>query len=201
MRPDYLVPITDCEDFTRAPLARIENYRWETGYEPEAFAQLIYISGVGFCVRLEAKEKDPKRDCTFYNQPVYKDSCLEFFVNFAPSQPKYMNYEMNANGAFLAALRTDRKNKTPIHELTHDLPAVRAEIGEDRWSVTALFTDRFISELWGKNGFRPGDTFTGNFYKCGDETPQPHYGMWSPVELEKPDFHQPAFFGTFRLEG
>lgn len=201
MRPEYLVPIVDGEDFSKAPIARISEYRWEEGYAPEASAQLIRIRGLGFCVRLEAKETSPKALCTFYNQPVYKDSCLEFFVNFNPAQPKYMNFEMNANGAFLAALRTGRKDKTPIHELTHDLPPVRPRVDADRWSVTALFTDDFIRELFGKDSFRPGDTFVGNFYKCGDETPHPHYGMWSLVDTETPDFHQPSFFGTFRLIG
>ena len=200
MRPEYVVPIVDGEDFESAPKASISVYRWEKGYAPEAYAQLIRLRGLGFCLRMVAKETNPKAVYTFYNQPVYLDSCLEFFVNFNPAQPCYMNFEMNANGAFLAAIRTDRKHKTPIHERISDLPPVKAKIEKDSWSVTVFFSDRFIGELFGKDTFRPGDTFTGNFYKCGDETPQPHYGMWSPVETETPDFHQPSYFGTFRLE-
>ena len=200
MRPVYVVPITDCEDFSKAKEAKISHYRWETGYEPEASARLIYLRNRGFLLAMTAKEADPKADCTMYNQPVYKDSCLEFFVNFNPAQPLYMNFEMNSNGAFLAALRPGRKGKTPIHELTGDLPPVFARKEADAWTVKAFFPNEFIGQLFGKDSFGPGDEFSGNFYKCGDETPHPHYGMWSPVDTEEPDFHQPSFFGTFRLQ-
>lgn len=200
MTPVYSVRITDSDDFTDIPKAKISCYRWETGYEPEAFAQLIYLRGLGFCLRMEAKEEHPKAVYTLYNQPVYLDSCLEFFVNFRPEQPRYMNFEMNSNGAFLAALRTGRKDKTPIHELTRDLPAVLSGKGNGSWFVKAFFPDSFVKTLFGRDGFQAGDEFTGNFFKCGDETPQPHYGMWSPVMTEQPDFHQPSYFGRFRLE-
>ena len=40
----------------------------------------------------------------------------------------------------------------------------------------------------------------GNFYKCGDETVQPHYYSWNPVELVDPDFHRSEFFGKLYFE-
>lgn len=201
MKPIYHVKTCAVPDFSGAEKALIRHYRWETGYAPEAFAQLVYVKDLGFALRMEAKETDPKTVYTLYNQDVYKDSCLEFFVNFNPAQPKYVNFEMNSAGAFLSALRTGRKDKTPIHELLSDLPAVRAEKTADAWCVNVFFTLSQIETLFGKRDFRKGDEFAGNFYKCGDETPFPHYGMWSPVELDKPDFHRPEFFGTFVLEG
>ena len=200
MRPEYVVPVKDGPSFENVPKAVIGCYKWETGYEPFAYAQLIRLRGTGFLLRMEAEETDPKADYSLYNQPVYKDSCLEFFVNFNPDQPKYMNFEMNSNGAFLAALRTGRKDKTPIHELTKDLPAVSAKKDPDRWSVRVFFPDAFIAQLFGKDVFRAGDRFLGNFYKCGDETPHPHYGMWSPIDADHPDFHQSSFFGSFVIE-
>ncbi len=39
-----------------------------------------------------------------------------------------------------------------------------------------------------------------NFYKCGDELQTPHFLSWNPIEIEKPDFHRPDFFGTLRFE-
>lgn len=201
MRPEYEVKIRSGEDFRNVPKAEISTYKWEEGYAPEAFAQLICLEGFGFCLHMEVKEENPKAVYTMYNQPVYLDSCLEFFVNFNPEQPKYMNFEMNSNGAFLAAIRTDRQNKTPIHEVLRDLPAVKAKKEKDRWYVNVFFSNRQIGELFGKFNFHAGDTFFGNFYKCGDETPIPHYGMWSPVEVDAPDFHRPEYFGTFRIEG
>ena len=48
--------------------------------------------------------------------------------------------------------------------------------------------------------FGHGYTFRGNFYKCGDETAIPHYGMWNPVGTENADFHRPEYFGDFVIE-
>lgn len=200
--PCYTILTRPRVDFTDVPKAEIAAYQWagEADYAPKAFAQMIYVENLGFALHMEAFETDPKADSTVYNQPVYKDSCLECFINFNPAQPNYINFEMNANGAFLSALRPERKPKTPIHELLSDLPAVRAERFADRWTVDAFFTLAQIETLFGKGSFAPGDKFCGNFYKCGDETPIPHYGMWAPIENETPDFHRPEFFGTMILQ-
>ena len=200
-RSTYTVLVKDCVDFSDAPKAEISCYKWTEGYAPYAFAQVIYVDGLGFALHMEAYETDPKRVYTIYNQPVYTDSCLEFFVNFNPEQPLYINFEMNANGAFLSALRPGRKGKTPIHELLSDLPAVYAKQYEDRWTVDAFFALEQIEKLFGKKTFAAGDVLKGNFYKCGDETPIPHFGMWAPIDVEAPDFHRPEFFGDLIIGG
>lgn len=191
----YNILVKDSVDFSDAPKAEIACYKWTEGYTPYAFAQLIYVRDLGLALHMEAYESDPKSVYTMYNQPVYTDSCLEFFVNCNPDQPLYINFEMNANGAFLSALRPGRKGKQPIHELMSDLPAVMAKKFEDHWSVDAIFTLSQIKTLFGKDTFETGDVLLGNFYKCGDETPIPHFGMWAPIDLEAPDFHKPEFFG------
>ena len=191
----YNILVKDSVDFSDAPKAEIACYKWTEGYTPYAFAQLIYVRDLGLALHMEANESDPKSVYTMYNQPVYTDSCLEFFVNCNPDQPLYINFEMNANGAFLSALRPGRKGKQPIHELMSDLPAVMAKKFEDHWSVDAFFTLSQIKTLFGKDTFETGDVLLGNFFKCGDETPIPHFGMWAPIDLEAPDFHRPEFFG------
>ena len=191
----YNILVKDSVDFSDAPKAEIACYKWTEGYTPYAFAQVIYVRDLGLALHMEAYESDPKSVYTMYNQPVYTDSCLEFFVNCNPKQPLYINFEMNANGAFLSALRPGRKGKQPIHELMSDLPAVMAKKFEDHWSVDAFFTLSQIKTLFGKDTFETGDVLLGNFYKCGDETPIPHFGMWAPIDLEAPDFHRPEFFG------
>ena len=196
---EYIIKVKKDIDFTDVPKAEISCYKWETGYEPEAYAQLIFIEGRGFALRMTAYEENPKAIYTKYGEDVYKDSCLEFFASFNPDSPKYINFEMNANGAFLSAVRTDRHNKTPIDFLA-PLPKVTPIKGDGFWGVEAFFTLDFIGKTFGKFCFARGESFKGNFYKCGDETPKPHFGMWSPVELDHPDFHQPAFFGTLTIE-
>ncbi|MBQ0092858.1 MAG: carbohydrate-binding family 9-like protein [Clostridiales bacterium] len=150
MKPVYHVYTRSSVDFSGVPKAEISHYKWEEGYAPKAFAQLIYVEDLGFALHMEAEETDPKAVYTVYNQDVYKDSCMEFFVNFNPAQNKYINFEMNSNGAFLSALRADRHDKTPIHQLLADLPAVRAEKKADVWTVDAFFTLGQIETLFAK---------------------------------------------------
>jgi hypothetical protein len=45
------------------------------------------------------------------------------------------------------------------------------------------------------------ETIRANFYKCGDLTAHPHFLSWNPIDLPKPDFHRPEFFGTLTLKG
>ena len=112
-----------------------------------------------------------------------------------------MNFEMNSNGAFLAAVRTDRKNKTPIHLLAGDeMPTVEPFKGDGFWGVRAFFSLGFIKKTFGVDKFARGDVIKGNFYKCGDETPRPHFGAWSPIENPTPDFHRPEFFGDLVID-
>ncbi len=195
---EYIIRVKDEIDFSGCDKAVIGTYKWTEGYAPYAFAQLIYVKNKGFALQMTVNEKEPKAIYTNFNDPVYKDSCLEFFVNFNNGD-KYLNFEMNSNGAFLAAVRTDRYNKTSIDELA-DLPEVKAQKNEDSWTVSVFFTNEFIEKTFGKIEIESGYTFKGNFYKCGDDTAIPHFGMWSPVDNETPDFHRPEFFGTLIVE-
>ncbi len=196
---NYLIPVEKEIDFSRAEKAMISTYKWTEGYAPEAYAQLMYVEGRGFALRMTAMEANPKATYTKFDEPVYKDSCLEFFVSFNNANEKYMNFEMNANGAFLAAVRTDRQNKKSIKMLA-PLPKVKATRDENSWTVEVFFSNDFIGKTFGKFSFARGESFKGNFYKCGDETEIPHFGMWNPIDLENADFHRPEFFGTLTIE-
>ncbi|HEX8038127.1 MAG TPA: carbohydrate-binding family 9-like protein [Chryseosolibacter sp.] len=38
-----------------------------------------------------------------------------------------------------------------------------------------------------------------DFYKCGDNLPEPHFITWNDVKAPKPDFHLPEFFGRINF--
>lgn len=38
-----------------------------------------------------------------------------------------------------------------------------------------------------------------NFFKCGDELPEPHFLAWRNIIAASPDFHLPDFFGTMHF--
>ena len=46
----------------------------------------------------------------------------------------------------------------------------------------------------------PPKTLRANLYKCGDKLCSPHFLSWSKVELEKPNFHSPQFFGELTFD-
>ena len=39
----------------------------------------------------------------------------------------------------------------------------------------------------------------GNFYKCADDSPTPHYGALFPVGSASLGFHNPEKFGTIKI--
>lgn len=193
-------------DWNSIPVARVDTYLWLDGYTPEAYAQLVYVEGKCFVLRMGCAEARPK--CIFrnYNDPVYTDSCLEFFADWT-GDGRYVNMEMNAAGALLSCIGAERSSRTPIKDICHGaIFPVSGRVDPDKWSVTAVISLPMLADLYGKDTatlaarLTPDYAFRGNFYKCGDETAVPHYGMWNPVGTPEADFHRPEYFGTLVIE-
>ena len=70
--------------------------------------------------------------------------------------------------------------------------------GETSWSMievipaSALFNHK-IEEWSGLN-------FRANFYKCGDNLPNPHFLSWNKIDFPRPNFHLLEFFGEVVFE-
>ena len=189
----------DSVDWNAVPAASIDSFLWLEGHTPETAAKLVYVESFGFILRMTCAEEAPKAVYTKYNDPVYTDSCMEFFCDWL-GDGRYINMEMNANGTLLSCIGPDRHARTPIADLSGgEIFTVKGEILDGCWQVTAAIPSALLCKILGVETipFGKGYTFRGNFYKCGDETPIPHYGMWSPVGTEKPDFHRPEYFGDF----
>lgn len=192
----------DTVDWNAIPAASIDNYFWLEGHTPATTAKLAYIEGFGFALRMTCAEGKPKAVYTRYNDPVYTDSCMEFFCDWL-GDGRYINMEMNANGTLLSCIGPDRHARTPIADLSGgEIFPVEGEVCDGHWQATAEIPTALLCKILGVNTipFGKGYTFRGNFYKCGDETPIPHYGMWNPVGTEKPDFHRPEYFGTLVID-
>lgn len=170
----------------------------------------LWQSGTGLHIGFRVWETNPRTVWRQHNEPVYKDSCVEFFLQPCPgSDPRYINFEMNAAGTLLLQIgsgRSDRKFLDPagfsrfaIVVSAASLPLEQGSPTEPCWQVTYTIPFEWLAGLF--PDFRPGPSWEmrGNFYKCGDETASPHYGCWNPVTSAQPDFHRSCDFGLLVL--
>ncbi len=199
----YLPRKTDISaiDWNAVPVAKVENFLWLTGYAPRTTAQMVFVEEYGFVLRMACTEAEPLARYRVFMDPVYTDSCLEFFADWL-SDGRYINMEMNANGTLLSCIGSDRHARTPISEMGGgSIFPVTASVEADAWSILACIPLELLAAILGAPvEVTHGFAFRGNFYKCGDETAIPHYGMWNPVGTEQPDFHRPEYFGDLMVD-
>lgn len=181
--------------------AAIDQYNWGETYRPKSEARLCLIGREGFLLRIMSEESAPRAVYTKSNDPVYKDSCLEFFVNFRPSENStgYINFECNANGALLCAYGDSCRNRKPVCDLGLPAPPVKPFRGSGFWGYELFIPMAFVKRFFGDSNFQKGDVLRGGFFKCGDDTEFPHYGSWTVIQSRVPNFHLPQYFGTLEI--
>ena len=152
-------------------------------------------------MHIEIHESNPIREKTEHFQFVHEDSCAEWFVNFAPEIcDRYFNFEVNANGCMNVSFRKDRYDCTALSLEDVESLEIQTQIGQDMWEVDYTVPFALLQKYIPGYTFQKGMMIKANFYKCGDKTKYPHFGMWNKVEVEKPDFHRPEFFGEIVLD-
>ena len=170
---------------------------WHFDYCPKCTGAVQFIKGEALRVRLTCEESDPRAIYDNFYDPVYLDSCLEFFFSFDGGK-KFVNVEMNSKGTFLAQYHEFEENVTKRLDEVTVLPSVWANVSESKWSVETSIPLKLIEDVFGVSA-DVGTEFTANFYKCGDETETVHYLAWCPIDTPYPSFHQPAYFGKLLI--
>ena len=185
--------------------AQIINYQWENNdYCPKAFGKACYDEQFIY-FQLSAFEKEVKAQYTKMNEPVYKDSCLECFIQ-VESFPggRYLNFEFNSKGILLLGLGKNRDNRSSFTEEAlkyFDIRAFDELLGDlHHWGVSFHLPIIFLQEINPDFKLFSGRIIKGNFYKCGDETRFPHFGSWNPIASDEADFHLSEHFGDWILE-
>lgn len=193
-------------DWDVAEKANIDIYKWVDSVRYEAYGQLVYVENYGFLCRMTCVESDPLAVYTQFGDPVYLDSCMEFFA--AWDNESYVNIESNSLGTLCSQFGKTQKNRKPITDYMSidEIFEVNPVVEDDFWTLTMELPVEKLQKLYGNdldfNTFVSGYTFTGNFYKIGSDavTGVRHYGMWTEVMGSTPNFHQPQYFGTFVIE-
>lgn len=181
--------------------ADIAVYNWGGEYRPVSKAILCYLEDEGFLLRIWSEEKNPRATFTGKNEGVCRDSCLEFFANFKPELPHsgYLNFEANANGALLCCYGESRFDRRTVLEMGFAHPAAVPFQTETEWGYELLIPLGLIQDVYGDASFKAGSVIRGNFYKCGDDTDVPHYGSYTEIQWEYPDYHRPEFFAEMEI--
>ncbi len=195
-----ILTVESPDEIVRAPIARVDCFRWmSNGYTPRTEAALVYLRGRGFLARLTSFETALRAECREEDGEVYRDSCLEFFVNFAPERGRdYLNLEVNPLGTLHCKFGPGRAGRRVLPAGV-ERPRAACAVQPDCWTAELFLPLAAVETLFGRGDFVPGEALRGNFYKCGDGTSLPHYGMWSPVLTEEADFHRPEYFGELVL--
>ena len=177
---------------------------WPTyGYKPDVCFAIAY-SNDSFFLKYYVKEKTIKATYTRPNEPVYQDSCVEFFLGFG-NELGYYNFEFNCIGTCLLGFGRGRENPELLPEALIQKIKSQARVtreddhghGNVSWELTLMIP----LEVFCHHSFTSlkGQQCHANFYKCGDELPEPHFLTWNNIESTDPDFHRPEFFGEIKL--
>lgn len=136
------------------------------------------------------------------NDPVHKDSCVEFFIQI-PGQNGYYNFETNCIGTLHAAHRSSINDRTGFSKDTMDriirYTSLKKEAFDLKESSEGFSYNVVIGipfDVIGLDGNNLPEMIKGNFYKCGDNLSEPHYISWNPIKTERPNFHRPDYFGN-----
>ena len=137
------------------------------------------------------------------NSPVYKDSCVEFFIAFN-NDKEYYNLEFNCLGTCLAGFGRNQHHRKLLPEsiISKIRSCSTLNLGKQltppiAWQLTLVIPAEVFSEHRIEN--LTGEQAKVNFYKCGDELPEPHYLTWNYIDYPQPNFHLPEFFGEMQF--
>jgi hypothetical protein len=149
---------------------------------------------------------------TGYGSEVWKDSCVEFFVEPKPGRG-YFNFEFNCGGAFLCNHIVDPTRTADGFKQFTRLPEAAVRTVQVQTSLPGIVDPEIAGPLtWQLRFYLPlavfapcigplgplaGATWRGNFFKCADDTSHPHWASWSPVD--ELNFHLPRCFGELRF--
>ncbi len=183
----------------------IDVINWDKfNYKPEVSFRVIY-SDYGIYIKYDVFEQSVLATKKNTNDPVYKDSCVEFFVS--PGDGLYYNFEFNCIGTKYAGFGESRDTGGTMDN--HKVDKIRTystlgdktfnEIkGDKAWSLIVeipfeIFTDKSIEEI-------KSSSMKANFYKCGDDLSVPHFVSWNNIDTDNPDFHRPEYFGLINFK-
>ncbi len=202
-KPDTAMPLLK-DAMDNLPRQTIGEVSWpEYGYRPEVSFSIAHDNRHIF-IKYYVQEQYVRAACRQSNEPVYEDSCVEFFI--AWDNKGYYNIEFNCLGTCLMGYGADRHNRQLLDARLIASIQRFSQIGysytnnadeQGNWYLLVqipldIFAHHQFSTLSGKEAMV-------NFYKCGDLLPKPHFLSWKKITSPTPDFHRPEYFGKIHF--
>src|SRR5688500_5740444 len=159
---------------------KIETVPWPSfNYKPEVSFSIAHNHDCIF-IKYFVREHFIKVGYVNTNDPVYKDSCVEFFISFNNDE-NYYNFEFNCIGTCLVGYGYGRDERSFLSEATvnqiRHFAVIKSSSEKNtrliNWELTLVIpSEVFIHHAL--NNLK-GLICRTNFYKCGDELPEPHF--------------------------
>ncbi len=200
----------DFSDFTRAEIWAdvvplfIDRYMWvHNGYAPRVTVKIFHTDRFIYLYYHVPETRVAIRHTSFGSE-VYKDSCVEFFINPYPeASEEYVNIEINALGVMLIGVGRDGDDSKRYYFKAAEVEGFKTvssikhplvgDHGSAHWALHVKIPKRFFENYYGREF--SDKTTIANFNKCGDETEFEHYGSWNESASPTPNFHLPQYFG------
>jgi hypothetical protein len=168
---------------------------WANGSElPKASFTLAYGKD-DIYLKYYVTERTLKAEYSKFNDPVFEDSCVEFFIAF-DDDASYYNLEFNCMGTCRAQYGQHKTSReflpvSLLKTIKHQT-RVKTIIDKIEWELTLCIPKKIFK-------FHPAlflekSKAKVNFFKCGDGLPEPHFLCWNKIEAQKPEFHLSHFF-------
>lgn len=174
-------------------------------YKPDVNFKIGYTDQ-SILLKVFVQENYIKAKYNQANDPVYRDSCFEFFISL-DNENSYYNFEFNCIGTPYLAYGKPGNNREKVNiEIINSIQTFSTlgnktfeeRKGDFSWELNinipySAFFKHDLKSLEGK-------TCGSNFYKCGDDLSLTHFVTWNNIDTKEPDFHRPKFFGKLTFE-
>lgn len=199
MKTYTITPVTGTPDWSQIPAVKVDHQNWMEPVDISMTAQVCYDEN-GLYVHLRSWEQDVRAEHAQPLSMVCEDSCMEFFFRPEENDLRYFNIEMNPLGFTYIGLAYDRWQSCRLAPPTEEeLMQKTCRRLDDGWEVFYTVPVKFIQVFFPGYALTKGKKLYGNFYKCGDLTPRPHYLSWNPMTCTQPEFHRICDFGEMYL--
>ena len=177
----------------------------EYPYKPKVSFRIAHTKD-SILLHFKVREESVRAKYGEDNGSVWTDSCVEFF-SIPAGDGVYYNMECNCVGRLLIGAGAGRSNRQHAPQEVLDKVQRWSSLGQEdfeerigdcSWEVALVipYSAFFMHNITSLDG----KAIRANFYKCGDKLQTPHFLSWNPIDLEKPNFHCPEFFGMLRFK-